>query len=613
MNFIQKAYSTLKKTANNMALKKKLLFIYVAAFVLPVLFISLYTIRGMIQISNEKSHVQNQAQCEQISVNIGTKLNDFYKAVLNFSTNPIISSYFTYEYPDSSSFFSAYPKVNLHISSFLASNPQIDTFTIYTNNPTFFTNDSTILTFTPEIEAEYKQLKNAYTTPPVITANIEGDSQNGFRLGLSGSLSSDSHSEYCSLLHLSYPEDIFYSYYRHNPEKMELYLITPAGKVFSSSNRSCIGRDAGELDIIQDFIQAGFPENTLTKNGQNYYFVNSFSDMKLLKGWKIYISVSETSYLHDVQALTGQTLMMIALLSLCGLLLYVLLSLSITRRLKRLVNTMSEIRNDETLDVVLETDSTDEIGILSKNFDQMLKRLKKLIFDVYISDLQVKNLEIENKQAQLLALQSQINPHFLFNTMQSLVINCYNNDDYETADYINKFCSFLRDSLYWETKCIPLSQEIRIADNYLALQKLRFQDPMEHRSLEYQIHIAPEFAEIPIPKFSLQPLVENALEHGLWQKRTEEQAGLIRITACAVKDMLLITVEDNGAGIPADKLQVLNDQLRAGNHEQSSESIGIFNTNERLRLFYGSDFCLNIQSEAGTGTKVTIRIPVTET
>lgn len=309
--------------------------------------------------------------------------------------------------------------------------------------------------------------------------------------------------------------------------------------------------------------------------------------------------------MQDVQQLIKQALLLISLLSLLGLLLYCLCSLSITRRLNRLVDTMTEIRDGGTLDVALETDSNDEIGILSKNFDNMLKRIKKLIVDVYTSDLQVKDLEIKNKQAQLLALQSQINPHFLFNTMQSLTINCYNNDDYETAAYINKFCAFLRDCLYWETKCVPLSEEIQVVDNYLSLQKLRYQD-----ALEYRITIPEAFCEIPIPKFSIQPIVENAIEHGLENKNREDQKGLILITASAMGSQIHIVVEDNGAGIPAKKLEQLNRLLKAGTGEQDSESIGIFNTNERLKLFYGPDFGLELQSIEGEGTAVTISITV---
>lgn len=264
---------------------------------------------------------------------------------------------------------------------------------------------------------------------------------------------------------------------------------------------------------------------------------------------------------------------------------------------------MSGIRTDETLDVILETNSRDEIGVLAQNFDKMLKRIKKLIFDVYTSDLQVKELELQNKQAQLLALQNQINPHFLFNTMQSLSISCYNNDDYETAAYINKFCAFLRDCLYWETKRVPLSEEIRMVENYLSLQKMRYQD-----ALNYQIHIPANVCEVPIPKFTLQPIVENAIEHGLEQKTTDLKPGLIVIRAQTVSNQIQIIVEDNGAGIAAERLSMLNKQLQSPDSASVSDSIGIFNTNERLKLFYGPAYGLELKSTEGTGTKVIITI-----
>lgn len=252
----------------------------------------------------------------------------------------------------------------------------------------------------------------------------------------------------------------------------------------------------------------------------------------------------------------------------------------------------------------LETDSKDEIGILSQNFSQMLMRIKKLIFDVYSTQLQVKDLEIKNKQAELLALQSQIHPHFLFNTMQSLSISCYNNDDYETAAYINKFCAFLRDCLYWETKCLPLSEEIRVVENYLSLQKLRYAD-----RLNYQIQIPEEFYNLPIPKFTLQPIVENAIEHGFENKSAQAHKGFISITADRHENQICITIRDNGAGIPGAQLETINSLLKgqSGTGDASS-CIGIFNTNERLKLFYGPDFGIEIQSHEGEGTTVSITI-----
>lgn len=593
----------LKKIFIDLTLQKKLIFIYIAAFILPVTFITFYAITGMIHISNEKSFVQNQAQCNQISANIEAKLSEFYRSVLNFSSSPVINSYFEHEYRDNSSFFSIYPNVSLHITSFLVSNPQIHNLVIYTDNPTFIKNAHTIKTLTEEMDEEYHALQNMYETPPVITVTMS-QSENNFELHFYRKIAFTKAPRYHTLLSVSYPEEILYTFYQHESDKLNLYLVSPAGEIISSSNRDLIGSSESTQETLEEIKKYDIPEACLTKKGQNYYYTKSFSDSSLLDGWKIYMQFSNEPYMKEVGKLTAQALLLISLLSLLGLLLYILCSVSVTKRLNRLVNAMSCIRDDESLDVNLETDSKDEIGILSQNFSQMLVRIKKLIFDVYSTQLQVKDLEIKNKQAELLALQSQIHPHFLFNTMQSLAISCYNNDDYETAAYLNKFCAFLRDCLYWETKCVPLSEEIRVVENYLSLQKLRYTD-----KLNYQIQIPEEFSDLPIPKFTLQPIVENAIEHGLENKNAPAHKGFISITADRSENRICITIKDNGAGIPRAQLKTINSLLKeqSGTGDASS-CIGIFNTNERLKLFYGPDFGIQIQSQEGEGTIVSITI-----
>ena len=604
MKLYKKAYTRVKQIANNLSLQKKLLLIYLVAFVIPIIAITQYSLSGMIRITNEKGYLQNQSQCNQIDANIESMLNDYYKSVLNFSNSPVVNSYFEYEYPDHAAFFSAYPKVSLHITSFLVSNPMVSDLTVYTDNPTFLKNAVSIKELTPDVVKKYEELKENYSIPPAILSDLQQDGKKLY-INLYSTVAYTKNPKFHSLLYISYPEESLYSYYQHESEKLTLYLVSPAGRIFSSDDRSVLGMDKSASEIIQAIDASGIAENELTQIDNRSYYLSDFSDIDLLRGWQLYISISDESYLEDLHHLLWHNLLLICLLSLLGLLLYCLCSLSITRRLNRLVKTMTEIRTDETLDVSLETDSRDEIGVLSQNFDQMLQRIRKLIVDVYTSDLQVKNLEIENKQAQLLALQSQINPHFLFNTMQSLSISCYNNDDYETAEYINKFCLFLRDCLYWETKCVPLSEEIRVVDNYLTLQKFRYQN-----ALEYTIDIPSEFLGIPIPKFTLQPIVENAIEHGLENRGPDAKTGLIFITAHSSEEKICIEVTDNGAGISPDTLDKLNRLMKDHKDTGSaSESIGLANTNERLKLFYGSDYGLEIQSTKGKGTKVTISIP----
>lgn len=589
----------MKQKLMNLSIQKKLILIYIAAFIIPIFCITFYSINGMIKISNEKTYVERQAQCNQISANILSKMSEFYKSAVSFANTQSVNEYFDSYYADNSSFFEMYPKVSAHLSSFRVGNPQLSDLTVYTDNPTFLTNGSSIRVLSPEVNDIYQTRRDLYETPPAVVANLSG-SAGKYLIDLYYTFSNYKNTRYRTLIRITYPEDILYSLYRHELDKLSIYLVSPTGKIFSSSDRDAVGTGDSGPEVIGTITGGRITPGVLTVIDRKLYYMTPLSDDKLLAGWKLYIEASNESYMEDVSTVVRQALILILVVSLTGMLLYLLCSLSISRRLNRLVNAMSKVSGNDTLEVVLEKGSRDEIGILSKNFGEMLNRIKKLIVDAYTADLRLKDLEIKQKQAELKALQSQINPHFLFNTMQSLSISCYNNDDYETAGYIRKFSSFLRDCLYWETKCVPLSEELRMADNYLSLQKLRYSD-----MFCYEIAVPESLLSIPIPKFTLQPIVENAIEHGLGDNM---QGGLIKIYGTQDSHHVTIIVEDNGAGIQEEQLSRLNESLRTGEGETEEQSIGIFNTHERLKLFYGPDFGIALSSTPGSGAKVMITI-----
>lgn len=595
---------TLKSYLRDLPLQRKLTLTYLFAFFLPLIFITFFTINRIVYISNDKAQTVRQTQCDQITANIDTQLDEYYKSVYNFSTDQIINKYFDYEYEFPSRFFSIYSDISNQFLSFRISHPQAASFTIYTDNPTFITNGDTIQKLTPNVLEDYMDSKAKYADTPTIVSGLFSEDDKSY-FSLSRMLSLYSNSNYQTMLSVTFSESDIFSLYQHEADKFNdfnVFLVSPTQEIFSSTQREMLGISTGDSDSTAISIGRSIPRNTLTHMDNKLYYSSGFDKSPMLKDWNLYIEISNETFVAEVYALIGQTLLLTTGIALLGIILFILCSLSITRRLNGLVVTMSGIKTDDDLNIGIDCRGNDEIGILSKNFQKMLQRIKKLIFDVYTSNLQVKDLEIKHKQAELLALQSQINPHFLFNTMQSLSISSYNNDDYETAAYINKFCNFLRESLYWETKCVPLSQEVQITENYLSLQKLRYED-----KFDYSIDIPPSYYHIPIPKFTLQPIAENSIEHGL---EGISHHGFIHIWAKESEDMLLITIEDNGFGIDASSLNRLNTALMSSELSNDSSNIGILNTNDRLRLFYGPRFGLSLESNGG-GTKVGILISKT--
>jgi two-component system sensor histidine kinase YesM len=245
--------------------------------------------------------------------------------------------------------------------------------------------------------------------------------------------------------------------------------------------------------------------------------------------------------------------------------------------------------------VFVDCSGTDEISELARDFKIMVEKVNALINEVYI-------LDIKKKEAEFNALQSQINPHFLFNTMESIRMNLWNRQDYATSEIIQQFALLLRKSIERTDDIIPIYQESELVETYLKIQKYRYGE-----KLEYEINIPETFYYNIIPKFTLQPIVENAVYHGICQKKGK---GKLSIIADKLGDFLCITVEDNGAGMVESKLKEINEQLSENQADKGSGRIGIRNVHQRLRLYFGSPYGMTITSRKNVGTRVEILLPI---
>lgn len=589
------------------SLRVKLSLTYLVSLFVPLLIITLFCISRMTQLAQEKSFSASEMQCDQIASNVSAQLQRYYDSIYTFAANSLVCDIFETEYKDLTSFFRVYPTVTAYINTFLVSNPNISGLVLYTDNPTFISNKDSICPLDDALLEEYsvksKQVPRHGTAPATVVSSLRSvGTEHCF--SLTRPVSVRQNPQYHTLLVLEYPESEIYSLYQHESRGITVYLQAPTGEVFSSSDRSSIGMPAQQVSQILQVRSLAEEAGTLYSRDGRFYYRSDFPADSILHGWELFFVVSDETYAAGMRTLMQQTLLMVAGITLLGLALILMLSSSMTRRLKQLADTVSSIRGND-FRVPIECGAQDEIGTLARAFQQMLHRIENLIADVCASNMRVKDLEIRNKQAELNALQSQINPHFLFNTMQSISISSYSNHDLETAGYINKFCRFLRDSLYWEKGETTLAEELAIVENYLTLQKLRYQD-----KFSFSIQVPEAYCGMAIPKFTIQPIVENALEHGIVGNDKAEE-GLVALTASEQQGVLTLEVHDNGIGFRPEELQHLKEQLQNREAPESRDaSIGLLNTNERLRLFYGETFGLTVESRPGQGTTVKIRLPV---
>ncbi len=274
-----------------------------------------------------------------------------------------------------------------------------------------------------------------------------------------------------------------------------------------------------------------------------------------------------------------------------------IISTSIYVPIKALQNLTTTITQND-LKALVSQDNVDEITELGMSFNIMVGRIRELL-DEKIQEQ--RNL----KKAELKALQAQINPHFLYNTLDTIVWMAEANKSDQVIEIVRVLSSFFRIALSKGKDWIPIRQEIEHVSSYLTIQKMRYQD-----ILDYTIEVDDDILDSTILKLTLQPLAENALYHGIKHKRG---GGKINIRARrANRDEVLLEVQDDGVGFTPYKLAQIQAALQedTGTVPGKDGGFGLVNVNKRIELYYGKQYGLSIESQYQTGTRVTVTIPL---
>lgn len=242
---------------------------------------------------------------------------------------------------------------------------------------------------------------------------------------------------------------------------------------------------------------------------------------------------------------------------------------------------------------------TDEISQLYDYLRDMIWKMQSLLAEVYREKIHAEELKIRQKDAELKMLTSQINPHFLYNTLETMRMKARMNGQQELEELAKMLGKILRSSMQAGEKEVTLRAELELVECYLKIQKYRFGD-----RIRYFIEVEEGLWEMRILSLLLQPLVENAVIHGLEEK---EEAGQIMILAQSREDEIVLTVRDNGIGICPQKLEIIQKRLRSRHFQ--SEHIGIVNVCQRVRLKYGDAFGVSLSSVEGSWTEAQIHLP----
>lgn len=362
------------------------------------------------------------------------------------------------------------------------------------------------------------------------------------------------------------------------------YVIDGRNKIIAAENRDMIGNDFADA-------------TDSSANGSNYrMFYNEIEGT----GWQLVQVIDKTLLFQDV-TFFGQISFLIVAVIMGS---FTLLTVTITNRLSgSIIKTARYIENYQPGEakVLPRLEEKDELVSIIYQFDKMRGKNEKLIQELKDKNYEIMEISDRQRKAELKALEAQINPHFLYNTLDSINWIAIENDQEEISQMLSSLGSLLRYSVTNIDMQVPLEVELEWMKKYTFLQQKRFDD-----SFVCQYDIQEESLNFPIYKMLLQPIIENIIIHGFQDKK---QGGIIDVKTEVLADgKLRIVIEDNGCGIEPDILDRIHHDI-SNKTPLNSESIGISNIVNRTNLYYKGEAQIRIGSEPGQGTKVVLMIP----
>jgi len=309
--------------------------------------------------------------------------------------------------------------------------------------------------------------------------------------------------------------------------------------------------------------------------------------------WKVVRMVAIDRLLNPTRFIKQITTLIFVLCIGFSIVLVYILTTRITKPIYMLIKEMERVENGD-LTVHVNIHSNNEIGKLGKSFNKMVDKLNNLIYRVYTA-------ELRQKETQIAALQSQINPHFLYNTLDSIHMMAEINMDYEVSRMVTCLADILRYSISRHMDVVSIADEICHVENYIALQEVRYGD-----KLKFFIDIPEEIKTAAILKLTIQPIIENSIYHGMDSRK---ERNFIILKAEKKEGIVIITIIDNGKGMTKEQLQKVRNTIEVDTINTNAKSIGLSNVNQRLKAHFGAHFGIEIDSTLGKGTEVKITIP----
>lgn len=595
-NMLMNFFKRLANRTNDIRIRNKMILSFILVVFVPVLIV------GVFLTSAFRQNVLDQAT-QQVGSNVErvkSQIADIVRMPLEISDNLLrdarLMNVVNTHYPNTYSVVAAYREYRDFRDSVKLYN-EIHNIRFYYSNPTMLDNWE-FIRVTPEKSRE-PWFNQAMNEDGIRWLYVEDETKNNHKfLSLVRKVNFPLYRT-SGVLVITIDPDVLGSMMRQ--EAFDTMIIEDNGYIVAAKDTGLVGQNindvafdspiAGKSEGAYEFLYGGKPSRVVI---EKLVPSSSRNGLRIVSVFAVDSIVGGANRI----SMLGLVIMLISLA--VAWVLIVLTSTLISKRMLLLHKDLNKVAMGD-LNVISSVSGNDEIGMLSRQFNNMVVSIRGLMDEVADSESQKAQLLLRQREIKLKMMASQINPHFLFNALESIRMKAHMNGQKEIAVVVRMLGKMIRQNLEVGNRRIALRDEIEVVRCYLEIQKFRYGGDR----LSFLLDVDDSCASVELPPLVIQPLVENAVVHGLDHV---EQGGFIVVRAYREGDLVRIEIKDNGSGIDDSRMDDINRSLD-DMEEEEQYRIGLRNVHQRLVMIYGDEYGLRIVSGPSEGTLITFDIP----
>lgn len=574
---------------NNRKIKTKTIYLFVFCVMIPLIVTNVLIISNMLEASRDEELENINNIADSIAQDLTSSIESAVYVTVDLYAGASIYNFLDSHYKNQTEYLEAYNRLFENYVFYASSKHLVSEITFYSDNPTMYNGGRFYRMDTITSEEWYQDFidsKKDLLVYPYFN-DTEYDRNKRRMISVIRKLNYLELNKIDKIVKLDLNFMKISDYVKKSAFDTIAYVCYEDKIIFSN--------DSMDKDLTENFLDISMVP---MKEVQISKSINAFGI-----DFDIYLKGYKSNYTKVLKDKLWLIIVLFLADAMIPAIIITLFSNSITKRIMILGKYLKRVKEEEfyTIPVI---EGKDEIAELLDNYNRMATRMKNLIEYEFKSKLEQQELHLARQQAELLALYSQINPHFMFNVLESIRMRSVIKEEEETSQMIESLARLMRKSAEWGADLIPLEKEIDFMKDYLNLHKYRFGE-----DFHYKIKVSQECNKFLIPSLFLVTFVENSCVHGL---NRDGHSGSIFVTVEMEDDYIHIEIEDTGVGMEPEQVQSLEELLNKAKIDdlQRTSSLGMLNASIRLKKYCGPNTKIIIESEKQVGTCIIIKIPI---